>query len=365
MRWSFPVFRIGETQVRIHATLPILLAWYAWDGWQAGGASGAIGESVFILLLFLSVLLHEFGHIFAARHYHIATPEILLSPIGGIARIAGMPEKPSEEVVVALAGPAVTLLIIVVLVAFLVLSSPGHRLDMQADSLWLLVASTNAYLLVFNLIPAFPMDGGRVLRALLSSKLGLARGTQIAARIGQAVALGLALVGFQSNRPILILIAGFVFLAAEAEYKQVQMRQSLGGLTAARITETNLIVLPPFFPLGQTLRQLDESAQPSLGVTDPDGRLLGTIDRKEVGGFVAQRGAEAAVSTVMTLPAPPLVIAATMPIDAAIQRLLGSGQDSLPVVDADGRFLGLVTRENVMRMLRVPQPTTRTTGGPA
>ncbi|HRP09348.1 MAG TPA: site-2 protease family protein, partial [Gemmatimonadales bacterium] len=115
MSWSITVGRVRETVIRIHLTLLVLLAWFAWEGWRAGGLAGALEQLIFVALLFLSVLLHEFGHIAAARRYGIPTPDVLLTPIGGMARIARMPRKPREELVIALAGPAVTLLIVVVL----------------------------------------------------------------------------------------------------------------------------------------------------------------------------------------------------------------------------------------------------------
>src|SRR5690606_27964359 len=152
----------------------------------------AVFAIIFIILLFLCVLLHEFGHIFAARRYGIKTPTITLHPIGGVASTERMPEKPSQEVIVALAGPAVNAVIAFVLIAIL-----GARIDPSAlhleqnpgTSMMARVAVANVALVVFNLIPAFPMDGGRVLRALLAMKMGFVRATRTAASIGQMFAI--------------------------------------------------------------------------------------------------------------------------------------------------------------------------------
>jgi Zn-dependent protease len=179
MRWSLTVGRVGETVVRIHLTLVVLLAWYAWEGWRVAGARGAVDQFLFIALLFVSVLLHEFGHIRAAHRYGIPTPDVILTPIGGIARIARMPDKPVQELVIALAGPLVTLLIAAALGAILLVGSPSGSLAALGSgeiSLWTALFWTNVILLVFNLIPAFPMDGGRVFRALLASRIGMVRG---------------------------------------------------------------------------------------------------------------------------------------------------------------------------------------------
>lgn len=174
MGWSIRLFDVGGTVVRIHFTFFLLLAWIGAVHWLRGGPAEAVAGVVFIAILFLCVVLHEFGHVFAARRYGIKTPDVTLLPIGGVASLERMPEKPSQEIVVALAGPAVNLVIALVLVGIL-----GARFDLsqmaqleQAQStLTGRVAAANVALLIFNLIPAFPMDGGRVLRALLALPL--------------------------------------------------------------------------------------------------------------------------------------------------------------------------------------------------
>jgi Zn-dependent protease len=241
MRWSIRVLRVGETEVRLHATLALLLAWYAWTGWRGAGFSGAVAASLFIVFLFVSVLLHEFGHILAARRYGIPTPEIILSPIGGIARIARMPQKPSQELVVALAGPLVTLFILVAgLLIWIATGSSFNAFLMAADhgSLWPMVILTNGFLLAFNLLPAFPMDGGRVVRALIAARWGFLRGTQVAARLGQLLAVGFVILGLWGN-PILLLIGLFVLTAAEGELQMARRQAALRQMQAQGIDITN------------------------------------------------------------------------------------------------------------------------------
>ncbi len=211
---------------------------------------GAIAAVVFIVLLFVSVLLHEFGHILAARRYGIPTPEILLSPIGGIARIARMPEKPSQELVVALAGPLVTLLIVVVGLAAWSVSggSFGTFLDSAgAGELWAMVILTNGFLLAFNLLPAFPMDGGRVVRALIASRWGFLRGTQVAARLGQVVAVVFVVLGIRGN-PILLLIGFFVLTAAEGELQMARRQALLRQMQSQGIDVTDYRLPPGAHP---------------------------------------------------------------------------------------------------------------------
>ncbi|MBX9701274.1 MAG: site-2 protease family protein, partial [Acetobacteraceae bacterium] len=217
MTWSFPIGTVQGTVIRIHLTFLLLLLWIGGTGFAQGGAPEAITSVVFVCLLFLCVLLHEFGHVFAARRYGVRTPDITLLPIGGVAQMERIPEKPSEELVVALAGPAVNVVIAALLFLALggvpsmqaaaELHSPGHGILER-------LAWVNVTLVVFNLIPAFPMDGGRVLRAFLAMRLGHVRATQRAATIGQVVAFGFGILGLFGGNPLLVFIALFVYLGA-------------------------------------------------------------------------------------------------------------------------------------------------------
>lgn len=353
MRWSFRILRVGETQVRIHITLLLFMLWYGWEGWRGGGSTGAIEEVLFLALLFLSVLLHEFGHIFAARHFAIPTPEILLTPIGGIARIARMPEKPIQELIVALAGPLVTVLIIVLIGLWL--NVTGHFAEVLTPafvegSLLQALLWTNILLLAFNMIPAFPMDGGRVLRAALASRLGLLRGTQIAARVGQALALGFAYLGIQYS-PMLLLIAVFIFFGAETEFAAIRNRQTGAELTAERLTLVDVQSLLPETTIEEAIRHLATVDQRAFPVVTSDGRLLGTVTRDDLLHGIARQGLTAPVTAVMQPPVGDLIIPAGFSFEGTLQRLFASGREALPVVDVDGRLVGLVTRDHTTDVL--------------
>lgn len=221
---SFQIARIAGTSVRIHVTFFLLLAYIAWINYGDGGGSDAAIEGVtFVLVLFACVVAHEFGHIFAARRYGIRTPVVTVLPIGGVASLERMPQKPSQEIAVALAGPAVNIAI----AAAIMLVTPDLSVENSYSVLsggttfFQEIAYANIFLAVFNLIPAFPMDGGRVLRALLSAWLGFRQGTRIAALLGQALAALFALAAIAYAMPILFLVALFVFLAAGAEARAV------------------------------------------------------------------------------------------------------------------------------------------------
>src|SRR5438477_958814 len=218
MGWSLTIGSVAGTAIRIHVTFLLFLAWIFGVSYVSGGPQAAWNGLLFMVLLFLCVLLHEFGHIFTARAFGVTTPDVILLPIGGVARLERIPEKPSEEFLIAIAGPAVNVVIAAVLVLFAGAHlDPRHLEAIGIDKAALAERLTvvNVFLALFNLIPAFPMDGGRVLRALLATRFGYVRATEIAASVGQAVAFVLGFIGLFGD-PLLIFIAVFVYLAAAA-----------------------------------------------------------------------------------------------------------------------------------------------------
>src|SRR5438046_5586104 len=222
MSWSLPVFRLAGIQLRIHITFLLLIAWLAFGYYAQGGSAAAASRIIFVLLLFLCVVLHEFGHAFAAKAFGINTPDITLLPVGGVARLERMPEEPVQELIIAAAGPAVNVIIagclFLTVASFVYPPTPTTRLT---DA----VLTINVVLLLFNLLPAFPMDGGRVLRALLATRLSYARATQIAANIGQACAFVFGFIGlFWPNHWMLLFIALFVYIGASQEAALAQMQ---------------------------------------------------------------------------------------------------------------------------------------------
>ena len=219
MRSSLKVASIFGIEVRIHLTFLLFLVWIWFSYYQVAGFTGAVQGVLFILALFACVLLHEFGHAFAARGFGIETPDITLLPIGGVARLNRVPDKPWQELVVAIAGPLVNVVIAGVLIFVIHTSATLEQLEyLENPRIELLakLASVNVMLVLFNLIPAFPMDGGRVLRALLAMVMPYARATQIAAWIGQGLAVVFGIFGIFGN-PLLIFIAIFIFFGAQQE----------------------------------------------------------------------------------------------------------------------------------------------------
>src|SRR6266704_3397071 len=224
MSWSLPIFRIAGIQLRIHITFLLLIAWLAFGYYAEGGSAVALGRVLFVLLLFVCVVLHEFGHAIAAKNFGINTPDITLLPIGGVARLQRMPDEPRQELIIALAGPLVNVVIAFTLFAVVGWRGLAAQAAMGGSDLLAQLLVINVVLVLFNLLPAFPMDGGRVLRALLATRLSYARATQIAASIGQGCAFVFGFLGLFGPNPFLLFIALFVYIGASQEAALAQMR---------------------------------------------------------------------------------------------------------------------------------------------
>jgi stage IV sporulation protein FB len=353
MNWSIPLGRVLGSEIRLHLTFLLLLAWIGFSHYAQGGMPAAIDGVVFISLLFGCVLLHEYGHALAARRYGIATPDITLLPIGGVARLERIPEKPSEELVVALAGPAVNVVIATLLL--LVLGGlppieaaanpqdPGHAL--LARLFWV-----NVTLVVFNLIPAFPMDGGRVLRALLGYRMGHRRATDVAATIGQVVALLLGFAGLMGGAPLLVFVALFVWLGAGAESQAVRLRDVSRGMIVADAMITRFEALPVTARIEDAVELLLRTSQTDFPVVDGGARLRGILTRSDLILALRQRGPDGAVLEAMTREV--ATVPDRLPLDRALEAMQQTA-GPVGVVDGAGRLVGLLTQENLGEMMMV------------
>jgi Zn-dependent protease/CBS domain-containing protein len=353
MGWSFKLFDVGGTAVRIHVTFFLLLAWIAAIHWARGGPAEAIDGVVFIAALFLCVVLHEFGHVFAARRYGIRTSDVTLLPIGGVASLERMPEKPSQEIVVALAGPAVNIVIALLLIFLL-----GARFDLsqmaqleQAQStLAGRIAAANLVLFAFNLIPAFPMDGGRVLRAILAVWLGYTQATRVAASIGQALAVVFGFLGLLGN-PLLVLVAVFIFLAASGEAGYVQAREYTRGYLASHAMITAFQSLNPLSTADDAAALLLRTTQQEFPVVDGAGVLRGVLTREALIAALRDSGGSTPVIDIMDREVP--TVPENACLDNIFQLLQGSRTRVVAVVDARQRFVGYITAENLSELVMI------------
>ena len=370
MAWSFKLFSVAGTAVRIHLTFFLLLAWIAAIHYTSGGTAAAVDGVLFIVLLFVCVVLHEFGHVFAARRYGIRTSDVTLLPIGGLASLERMPEKPSQEIVVALAGPAVNLVIALVLVLVL-----GARFDLSqmtqlqeaTSTLMGRLAAANVALFVFNLIPAFPMDGGRVLRALLATQLGYTRATRVAATIGQGLAFLFALLGLLGN-PLLILIAVFIFLAASGEAGYVQVREYTRGYLASHAMITSFQTLSPSSSIDDAAGLLLRTTQQEFPVVDGAGSLRGVLTRQALISTLQSSGGATPVIEAMDRQVP--TVPENACLDNVFQLLQGSRRSLVGVVDPRQQLVGYITAENLSELImiqssRAAHPPASAAGRPA
>jgi Zn-dependent protease/CBS domain-containing protein len=356
MGWSFKIARVAGIEVRVHVTFVLFIAWLGAMYYFHGGPQVAAGAVLFLLALFGCVLLHEFGHALAARLFGIRTPDITLLPIGGVARLQRMPDHPLQELVVALAGPAVNVVIAAALFAVL-----GRMVDpMQVDHLRTLedpsvglvhkLAVINVWLVLFNMLPAFPMDGGRVLRAVLAMFMRYSRATQIAARMGQGMAFLFGFAGLLIN-PLLLFIALFVYLGAAQEAAMAQIKDITSGLLVSDAMVTELVSLDENATLADAVEALLRTSQHEFPVLDRDGRLAGILTRDDMIGAYRRSGPHTPVVEVMHPKIP--TVPAHAPFDDAFRRMQECECPALAVTDGAGRVIGLITPENVGEMMMI------------
>ena len=356
MAWSFRLVRILGTDVKVHFTFLLLLGFLFLSWQQAGGVDAALQLTGLFLTLFLCIVLHEFGHILMARHFGIRTPDVVILPIGGVARLERVPEVPRQELLIALAGPLVTAAIAAGLAAWLVARGELITLtnaDELQGSLALDLLQANVVLLFFNLIPAFPLDGGRVFRALLAMRMPHLKATRLAAKTGQALAIGGGLYGLATGQTWLMVVALFVFLAAGQELVSTTTRVAGAGILVDQMMITRFRTLPVYATLREAVDLLLEGEQGEFPVVDNLGAVEGLLTRDHLIRGLTARGPDSPVAEAMATPVARLPLG--LPFEAALAQLRESGLPALPVVDAGGQLAGLLTMNNITDLILVRQ----------
>ncbi len=349
--WAFRIGTALGIPVRIHFTFLLLLLWFGVRSARLGGTFLAgVG---FILLLFGCVLLHELGHAAMARVYEVRTREIVLYPIGGVARLERIPSG-KAELLIALAGPAVNLILAGMLFAAMLvlqLRVPGSAAELAAgDSVLVQLLLVNASLFFFNLLPAFPMDGGRVLRATLTFFMSEERATAVAAAVGQGAAIVFGGLGLLTGNFILVFIAFFVFLGAGQEAAFHRSRAAVRGLDARAAMITHFDVLAPQDSLGRAADLLLRTHQHDFPVVDAWGRVAGLLHRGVLLEALARAGHETPVLEVMEREI--AVVAPAAPLEEVLRHLQGRPATPLLVVE-EGRLLGMITLENLTELIEI------------
>jgi len=359
--WSTTLFRIRGIDVKIHATFAIIVALGATQWGAAHGSRGALFGAAFTLALFACVLLHELGHGVVAQRYGLKVKEIVLLPIGGIASLVGKPQSPTQEIAIAVAGPLVNVVLALALAAGVWFSGGAANLSASAEGLapsWqtllLMLTVGNASLAVFNLLPFFPLDGGRVLRALLCLKLGEPRATLWAAGIGQLAGVAMAGFALASGQLMLALVGVLVFTAASRERASAALQSPLQGLTAADVAEVPAIELEANARIGETIPQLLRTAQDAFPVV-ANGVLLGVVLRGDL--VLAARRPEFDRQSIRTLtrrvPELPSHLGA-----AEALRILEEMGAPLGIVMTPDYPLGFISRAQVFsKLAQLPSKT--------
>ena len=351
MSWSLNIGTVAGTVVRIHLTFLLFLAWIFAASYAQSGSATAWDSLLFMMLLFLCVLLHEFGHIFTARAFGVTTPYVTLLPIGGVAQLDRIPEEPGQEFLIAIAGPLVNVAIAIILVGVFgaeLQAAAASSVDNTTIPLVNRLAAVNLFIALFNMIPAFPMDGGRVLRAVLASRLGYVRATEIAATIGQFVAFALGFIGLLFN-PILIFIAIFVYLAASSEAHMVALRAVSRGVPVSHAMVTQFATLKPDAHIDEAVQTLLATSQGEFPVVDGAGKPVGLLGRGDIIRAIKTLGPDARVADAMGAEMP--TIGHRHSLEEAFKLLQEKQAIAVGITDAAGALIGLVTSETIAEMM--------------
>lgn len=352
MKGSLSLGAVSGIKVSIHWTFLLLIAWIVIQNLQAGVATGALlWTLLFVGAIFVCVVLHELGHALAARRYGIRTRDITLYPIGGVARLESIPRKPKEELVVALAGPLVNLVIAALILPWSTVPSlTGAQSEMQIgpENFLFAFAVVNAWLAVFNLVPAFPMDGGRVFRALLSFWMERARATRVAATFGQVIAVGFIFLGFYVN-PFLIFIGLFIILGAQAEANYASTEALMEGHTVLDLTMQEMPVVKPETTVGEMVHEILNTQKKNFVVAD-DARVLGVITQMDVIKALGEKGDQLRVGDCMQTDI--LYLPSYLPVNEAIVKMQSAGRTIALVKEGDA-VIGMVDNDNLVEFVLI------------
>ncbi len=356
MKWSLYLGRVAGIRLFMHWTFLILVAWIFFVYYRVSKDVGAgLNGVLFILAIFACVVLHELGHALTARRYGIVTRRITLLPIGGLAQMEKLPDKPMQEFAVAIAGPLVNLGIAAVLFVIINATTGFPTLEELAATRSITAANfvfnlfaANMVLAVFNLLPAFPMDGGRMARALLSLRMDRARATRIAASVGQLLAIGFVVLGLSGNF-WLAFIGIFIYLGAGAESEYEAARFSLRGYKVRDVLMTRYVTLSQDDSLELAVDRLLEGEEKEFIVTH-NGEVTGILTRNEIIKGLHAYGRQGPVDKVMQREF--LRLDPEMELQTVFEKMTLGKTSVAPVFEGD-RLVGTLDRENISEFLLV------------
>src|ERR671916_887739 len=367
MGGAFKIGRFSGIEVRVHWTFFLLLAFFAFIGYQASGSPlGALAATAMIVVLFLCVLLHEFGHSLVAQRLGIGIHSITLLPLGGVSNLESLPEKPADEVKITIAGPLVSVVLAPIFfgVGLLFGAVPRMPTDLftgvgSVGQFFFYLGYVNVVLAVFNLIPAFPLDGGRILRALLATRLGVLRATDISSAVGKLFAVAFFFIGLLSGNLLLALVAVFIYFGATGEAQMVRQQEKTRGLSVSDVmgTKPRTETVTPSHTFGQVLDSVIHGYQEDFPVVDESGNLVGMLTRDEIMTAAHSPERHSSVRDLMKTNVPTISSQADL-FEDALPILQQSGLRALPVTE-NGELVGMLTIEDVEHasLLRPPPAT--------
>lgn len=364
MNWSLKLLKIKGIDIKVHLTFVLILIWaaYRWSVSTGAGAQGALFGIVATLLLFVSVTLHELGHSLQALKYGVKVRDITLMPMGGLAQMEEIPEDPNKELRIAIAGPLVNFGIAALLIGVGALLNARALISLEElqaslgqvswSGMLAYLTSANLMLGLFNLVPAFPMDGGRVLRALLAKKMNHVKATKIAAQVGQGFALLMGLWGFMSGSWTLVIIAIFVWMGAGQENQGVQTKHILGETTVGQVMTRSPHALQVNDSLSKAVELTLSTSQADFPVLEwGSKRVAGLLTQADLLRGLQSLGAGAAAREVMRARFP--FAGSNEPLHTAQQKMLTERTRAIPVINAEGELLGLLTADDVNEAYRL------------
>ncbi len=374
MKGSFQIAKFFGIPVQIHWTFTLIFVWVFYVGFgESWNWLSMAWATVFVLALFACVVLHEFGHALTARRFGVNTRDIILSPIGGVARLDRLPDQPMHEFLVAIAGPMVNIAIVVVLSFIPLLASSESRTEFLNFFTGILYPNSNIFtiglspidyflfglvglngvLAVFNLLPAFPMDGGRVLRALLSLRLGRLKATQVAAYIGQGFAVLLVGYGLWSFSLITAFIGIFIFMTAANEYRMVKLDGMLERYTVGDVLRQKYTKLYASDTISMAIAQLRQGLEHHFLVFDEWQNLLGVLSERELLEAAKQEeGPERVVGQLVSKKYEALL--PTDSLKSIFPKMQWRGYHILPVYEG-GKLVGVVDEQALHNFISLQQ----------
>ena len=365
---SVRLFRVWGIDVQVHWSFLLILAYgaFIYSG-RSNPLVGALYGIVVILLLFVCVLLHEFGHALTAKYFKVNVPTITLLPIGGVAQLERMPRQPLQEFLIAIAGPAVNFVLTLLLlpVALLVVGmgmgsanpssllayAQSRMMTPSLDGLLVYLAFTNFALGLFNLLPAFPMDGGRVLRSLLAMAMPYVRATRIAVMVGRLMAVVLAFVGLNGNI-MLLLIAFFVYVGGRGELEAVESRYVLKDIRAKQALNREARQLYTSESIDKAIDLIMTTYQADFPVFDLGSNFVGVLTRPHLVNVLRTDGREGRIVDVM-IPAQEIPVVGPETTLADVWDRMVEDHSRVVAVKEQGRFLGLLTLDDISELIQV------------